>query len=55
MRAWLTCALLLLVLGTAGCSGAQPYRYHSPLETPSGPGLFSGKDGAFGSAPVAAD
>ena len=36
----------VLAAGLAGCSAA-PFDYHSPGEIPRGPGLLSGKDGAF--------
>jgi hypothetical protein len=41
--AWLTAVSALLAVG---CSG-QPFEYHSQNEIPEGPGIFSGKDGAF--------
>lgn len=39
-------SLALLGAALAGC-GAAPSRYHSQLEIPEGPGLFSGEKGAF--------
>ncbi len=30
-----------------GCAGAEPYEYRSDTELKQGPGLFSGKNGAF--------
>lgn len=37
---------LALAASLAGCS-AGPLDYHSQAEIPSGPGLLSGKEGAF--------
>lgn len=45
-RIGLTAMIMLL----AACSGAQPYQYTDNREQPSGPGLFSGSDGAFSTA-----
>ncbi len=44
MRAML---LIGLALGLAACGEMQPFTPHKATEIPSGPGLFTGSDGAF--------
>ncbi len=40
-------ALALLALSLAACGQMQPFAPHKASEVPDGPGLFTGKDGAF--------
>ena len=40
-------AALLLALALGGCAGATPFEYRAADEIPEGPGIFSGRDGAF--------
>ncbi|HKX38203.1 MAG TPA: hypothetical protein VJN20_06095 [Burkholderiales bacterium] len=40
-------ATFLLVLALGGCAGAAPFEYRAADEIPEGPGLLTGKDGAF--------
>ena len=42
---WISMAILAVCL--TGCAGAEPFEYRSDTELKQGPGLFSGKDGAF--------
>jgi hypothetical protein len=40
-------AALLLALALGGCAAATPFEYRAADSIPEGPGLISGKAGAF--------
>ena len=43
----LMCALLAFGFLMTGCAHQRPLAYHDDSQIPQGPGLLSGKDGAF--------